>query len=81
MMSLHKETFEYLMPSRDQIGTMQKLRDAAKQYAEVLDEVLADGADKTYTLRKLREVAMWANVAVTRHQDGTPRTDGYPSAK
>jgi hypothetical protein len=78
-MSLHEETFQYLSPSRDQMATMQKLRDAAKDYADVLDELLADGADKTYTLRKLREVAMWSNVAVMRHQDGTPRTDGYPS--
>jgi hypothetical protein len=78
-MSLHGETFQYLRPTQDQMEAMQKLRDAAQKYAEALDELLADGADKTYTLRKLREVAMWANVAVTRHQDGTPRTDGYPS--
>jgi hypothetical protein len=39
----------------------------------VLDAFVPEGPDKTYLMRKLREVAMWANVAVTRQPDGTPR--------
>jgi hypothetical protein len=31
------------------------------------------GPDRTYAIRKVREVGMWANVAVTRDADGTPR--------
>lgn len=71
---MHATTFEYLKPTDGQIEKMAEAREAAKVYAEVLEAVLPDGADKTYTLRKLREVGMWANVAITRHPDGAPRT-------
>ena len=70
---MHESTFEYLKPSEDQVAKMTSLRSAAKIYAEMLNDLLPDGPDKTYTLRKLREVAMWANVAITRHSDGAPR--------
>jgi hypothetical protein len=36
-----------------------------------------DGPDKTYILRKLREVSMWVNVAITRFSDGAARTDAW----
>jgi len=52
---------------------MQTLRDAARTYAEVVDELVPEGPDKTYALRKLREVAVWVNIAITRHPDGSPR--------
>ena len=70
--------FDHLKPTNHQIKTMEYLRAAAKQYATVLEALLPDGSDKTYVLRKLRTVAMWANVTVTRHADGTPRTEQDP---
>ena len=72
-MALHESTFEYLKPTDGQIETMAKARAATKAYAEALDAILPDGPDKTYALRKVREIGMWANVAVTREADGTPR--------
>jgi hypothetical protein len=72
-MSLHSETFNYLAPSDKQKELMYRAREAAADYAAVLDRLIIDGPDKTYLLRKLREVAMWANVAITRHPDGAPR--------
>lgn len=53
---------------------MAACRVAAKEYAETLELELPDGPDKTFILRKLRTVAMWANVAITRNSDGSPRT-------
>jgi hypothetical protein len=70
---MHESTFEYLKPSDRQVSLMQDLRAAAKAYADVLDALVPDGPDKTYAMRKFREVAMWANVAVTRAPDGMPR--------
>lgn len=70
---LHADTFNYLMPTHEQVEAMQRLRDAASAYADALQAEVVDGPDKTYLLRKLREVAMWANVAVSRHSDGSPR--------
>lgn len=73
-MTLHPSTFEYLKPTDAQIATMDTARKEGRKYAEVLDALLPDGPDKTYALRKLREVAMWANVAITRQPDGSPRS-------
>lgn len=73
-MSLHESTFAYLKPTDEQVTTMNTLRLASAGYAALLDTLLLDGPDKTYILRRVRETAMWVNVAVTRHADGTPRT-------
>ena len=50
-----------------------RVRAAAKAYNDVLDAELPDGPDKTFVIRAHRSNAMWANVAITRLPDGTPR--------
>ena len=72
--SLHPSTFEYLKPTDAQVDTMAQVRAAAKVYADALDALLPDGPDKTFILRAHRSNAMWANVAITRLPDGTPRS-------
>ncbi len=72
-MPLHASTFAYLKPTDDQLTKMEKLRAAAKAYADILDAELPEGPDKTFILRAHRANAMWVNVAVTRLPDGTPR--------
>jgi len=79
MTKLHESTFEYLEPNDDQITNMQVCREACERYADTIAEIVPDGADKTYVLRKLRELAMWVNVAITRNADGSPR-DGEGEA-
>jgi len=71
---MHNSTYEYLKPTDEQIEKMAKVRLAAKAYNDVLDAILPDGPDKTFVIRAHRSNAMWANVAITRHADGTPRT-------
>jgi hypothetical protein len=66
--------FSYLKPTEGQTLVMNICRDAAKDYATLLDKNIPDGPDKTYLIRKLREVAMWVNVAITRNPDGSPRS-------
>ncbi len=70
---MHDSTFEYLKPTAGQIETMAKVRGDAATFARALDALLPDGPDKTYAIRKFREVAMWANIAITRQPDGAPR--------
>jgi hypothetical protein len=70
---MHSSTYEYLKPTESQIDAMSKVRAAAKAYNDVLDAVLPDGPDKTFVIRNHRSNAMWANVAITRLPDGTPR--------
>ena len=72
---MHKTTFAYLEPTDAQKDVMEIVQSAASQYESVLHLHVPEGPDKTYLLRKLREVAMWANVAIMRLPDGTPRND------
>lgn len=70
---MDKSTFEYLKPTDVQMADMSAVRNAAADFARVLERYVPDGPDKTYLLRKHREVAMWANIAITRQPDGSPR--------
>lgn len=70
---MHSSTFEYLKPTDRQIADMAKVRQAAKEYCDILEASLPDGPDKTFIIRNHRANAMWANVSITRLPDGTPR--------
>ena len=70
---MHSSTYEYLKPSVEQVEQMAIVRKAAREYSEVLEKTLPDGPDKTFIIRAHRANAMWANVAITRLPDGTPR--------
>jgi hypothetical protein len=74
-MTLHTTTFEYLKPTERQLTAMLHMRHAALIYSEAIEENVPEGPDKTYILRRLREIAMWVNVALTRNADGSPRDD------
>lgn len=70
---MHVSTFEYLKPTDAQVEQMARVRAAAKAFCDVLEAELSDGPDKTFVIRAHRSNAMWANVAITRQPDGTPR--------
>jgi hypothetical protein len=72
---MHPSTFEYLEPTEAQKATMGEVRLSFARLAADLDRLLPDGADKTFVLRQLRTCGMWANVAITREADGTPRKE------
>lgn len=72
-MFLHTSTFEYLKPTDGQVVVMNRLRKVTVDYASVINKTLDDGPDKTYILRRIRETAMWIDVALTRNADGSPR--------
>lgn len=71
---MHPSLFEYLKPTDTQIETMAVVRKAGADYLAVLEANLLPGPDTTYLVRKLREVGMWANIAITRNPDGSPRS-------
>lgn len=72
---MHSSTYEYYKPTDVQVATMACVRASAANYSKILEDHLPDGPDKTYAIRKLREVAIWANIAITRQADGSPRSD------
>ena len=71
---MHSTTFEYLKPTDEQIESMAIVREAFAALSEKVLVTVPDGPDRTYLMRKLRECGMWANVAITRLPDGSPRT-------
>lgn len=71
---MHESTFEYLKPTDEQTAQISRVRQAAKEYCEILERELPDGPDKTFVIRNHRSNAMWANVAITRQPDGSPRS-------
>ena len=72
---MDKSTFEYLKPTDSQVHEMSIMRIAFKDLEANITDNVPEGPDKTYLLRKLREVAMWVNIAITRLPDGSPRKD------
>lgn len=71
---MHPSTYDYLSPTSEQIVHMARVRAAAKAFNDVLEAELPEGPDKTFAIRGHRSNAMWANVAITRLPDGTPRS-------
>ncbi len=74
-MSLNPSTFDYLKPTEAQMVDMARSRSIFARAAVSLDGLLPDGPDKTYVLRQLRTIAMWAVVSISRNPDGSPRGD------
>ena len=70
---MHPTTYEYLMPTDEQKERMARVRAAAKAYGDILEAELPAGEDKDFCIRGHRSNAMWANVAITRLPNGTPR--------
>jgi hypothetical protein len=56
--------FSYHAPNADQLVAYNDIRQAAKIYAETVNKHVPDSADKTAAMRKIRESAMAANLAV-----------------
>jgi len=70
---MHEDVFKHLDPKPEQLDKLKRIQDASKAYAEVLEKEVEDGPDRTYLMRNVRQVDMWAHEAVTRRSDGTPR--------
>jgi len=56
--------FSYHAPDVGQQATYAGIRLGAKEFAEYLNSVLPDCADKTVVFRKLRELVMCANQTI-----------------
>jgi hypothetical protein len=70
---MHAKMFEPVKPTEVQSEAMEALRGEALNFAHVLDVYVPEGPDKTHLMRKFRDVVMWANVAIIRNADGSPR--------
>ncbi len=60
--------FKYHPPKGDQPERYEKIRAAAKEFAEVINACCPDSADKTAAIRKLREAVMTANASIALNE-------------
>ena len=59
-----EQIFTYHAPKGDQAERYQKIRDKAKELAEVIEVCCPHAADTTAAIRKLRECVMTANASI-----------------
>ncbi len=70
---MHPSTMQYLKPSDEQLLAMACVRETFANALQILEDHLPDGRYKALTITALEESAMWANKAITRNSDGSPR--------
>ena len=70
---LDDNAFKYLKPTDEQLEHMDIMRHAFAKLTKEVELALPVGADKDHVIRLIRDSAMWANVALTRYDDGSPR--------
>jgi len=56
--------FKYHAPTSDQLPKYEKLRAAAKAFAQAIVDNSPQGPDQTAAIRKVREAVMTANAAI-----------------
>lgn len=66
--------FTYHPPTSDQVTTYEKLRSSARNFANAINELVPECADKTAAIRLLREATWTANAAVACHNPGIPES-------
>jgi len=62
------ETFSYHAPTGDQPGRYEAVRQAGKEFAEVILENTWPCPDQSAAIRKAREAVMTANAAIALEQ-------------
>jgi hypothetical protein len=70
---MHESTMKYLKPSEEQLATMDTVRAVFADTLTLVDNLLPPGRYKSLAITAIEEAAMWANKAITRESDGTPR--------
>src|SRR6516164_375608 len=72
--AIHPTAFDHISPTEDQIGKMADITEAFKICANTILQSVPAGSDQTYILHQLRDCAMWANAAILRNPDGSPKS-------
>ena len=71
----HPHVFTSVLPSEAQKARMDTMSTAFLGLLSYIHQHVPEGPDRTYVIRKVRETAMWCNVAIMRNPDGSPRSD------
>lgn len=62
-----EKAFTYHRPTEGQPEKYGQLRDTAKAFAYLIDELVPAGREKSLAMTKLEETVMWANAGIARN--------------
>jgi hypothetical protein len=60
--------FTYHAPKGEQASRYVTLRDAAKDYAYLIESSCPDSRERSLALTKLEEAVFWANASIARNE-------------
>ena len=60
--------FSYHTPKNDQIDRYQKIRDKAKEFAELVMLYSPKSREQSLALTNIEQASMWANAAIARRE-------------
>ena len=62
-----ENNFRYHAPKEGQPEKYTTIRDKAKEFANLLDELCPNSREKSVAMTNLEQAVMWANAAVARN--------------
>lgn len=68
MKSRIENNFTYHAPKGDQAERYGKIREKARELAELMEESCPDSREKSLASTKLEEAVMWANASIARNE-------------
>jgi hypothetical protein len=60
--------FTYHPPDQQAVRQHELIRDTLEKCANVLDEALPDGREKSLAITKMEEAMFWANAGIARYR-------------
>lgn len=63
-----KNNFSYHSPKAGQPEKYTSLRETAKEFAYLLNDLCPDSREKSLAMTKLEECVMWANASIARNE-------------
>jgi hypothetical protein len=64
-----EKNFIYHPPKNDQPARYEQLRQKAKEFAHLINELVSESREKSIAITKLEEAVMWANKAIAVNED------------
>ena len=62
-----ERNFSHHVPSEVGIVNILKIREKAKEFACLINEVCPEGRERSLAMTKLEEVMFWANASIARN--------------
>lgn len=63
-----ENNFKYHSPKEGQTERYTEIRDAAKVFAELINDECPDSREKSLAITHLEESVMWSNAAIARNE-------------